>query len=265
VSGPPDWLTALLLGLIEGITEFIPVSSTGHLLLAEQWLPRQTDLFNIVIQSGAVLAVIPLFGERIRRMLFRWRDPLAREDLAKTAAAFGITGILGLGLDLAGFELPETATPVALSLVAGGVLFLVVERWVRPAAPAVGVTWPMVVAVGLAQVAAAAFPGLSRSGASIIALLVMGLARPAATEFAFIVGIPTLLSAGAWKLVRAAADPGAPAENWTMVVVGTVVSAVVSFAAVKWLLGYIRSHTFTGFGWYRIAVGGALLAFAWGR
>jgi undecaprenyl-diphosphatase len=263
---PQDWLTAVLLGLIEGITEFIPVSSTGHLLLAEQWLPRQTDLFNIVIQGGAVVAVIPLFWERVRRMLFRWGDPLARDDLVKTFTAFAITGVLGLMLDLAGFELPETATPVALSLIAGGILFIVVERWVRPAAPSPVVTWSMVVAVGLAQVAAAAFPGLSRSGASIIALLVMGLARPAATEFAFIVGIPTLLAAGAWKIVRAAADSGAPAERWMMVVVGTLVSAVVSFVAVRWLLGYIRSHTFTGFGWYRIVLGGGLwLAAAWGR
>jgi undecaprenyl-diphosphatase len=260
-----DWLTAAVLGLIEGITEFIPVSSTGHLLLAEQWLPRQTDLFNVVIQGGAVVAVIPLFWQRVRRMLFDWGAPAARDDLVKVLSAFAITGVLGLMLDLAGFELPETATPVALSLIAGGILFVVVERRVRPPQPSQVVTWSMVVAVGLAQVAAAAFPGLSRSGASIIALLVMGLARPAATEFAFIVGIPTLLAAGAWKIVRAATDAAAPVENWTMVAVGTLVSAVVSFAAVKWLLGYIRSHTFTGFGWYRIVLGGLLLAFAWGR
>jgi undecaprenyl-diphosphatase len=257
----PDWLTAAVLGVVEGLTEFIPVSSTGHLLLVEQWLPRQTDLFNIVIQSGAVVAVVPLFWERIRRMLSAWG-----EDLGKVTAAFAITGAGGVVLDTAGFQLPEEATPVAWSLIAGGVLFIVAERWLRRPEPSPRVTWPMVVAVGLAQVAAAVFPGLSRSGASIIALLVMGLSRPAATEFAFIVGIPTLLAAGGWKVVRAFTDsPGAVTENWTMLAIGTLVAAVVSFAAVKWLLGYIRSHTFTGFGWYRIALGSLLLAFGWAR
>jgi undecaprenyl-diphosphatase len=181
------------------------------------------------------------------------------EDLMKVLAAFAITAAGGLLLDLGGFELPETATPVALSLIAGGVLFIVIEQRLKPN-PSALVTWPMVVAVGLAQIAAAAFPGLSRSGASIIALLVLGLSRPAATEFSFIVGIPTLLAAGGWKILRSVTDGGGAAgERWSMVAIATVVSAVVSFAAVKWMLGYIRSHTFTGFGWYRIALGALLL------
>lgn len=252
----PDWITAVILGFVEGLTEFIPVSSTGHLLVAEQWLPRQSDLFNIVIQSGAVVAVIPLFRDRIRHMLAGWND-----DLRKVTAAFAITAVGGLLLDLGGFELPETAAPVAWSLIAGGVLFIAVERWLRRPNPTQRVTWPMVVAVGLAQVAAAAFPGLSRSGASIIALLVLGLARGPATEFSFIVGIPTLLAAGGWKILRAFGQTGGAAgEAWTMLAIATLVSALVSFAAVKWLLGYIRSHTFTGFGWYRIALGALLLS-----
>jgi undecaprenyl-diphosphatase len=257
----PDWLTAAVLGIVEGLTEFIPVSSTGHLLLVEQWLPRQSDLFNIVIQSGAVVAVVPLFWERIRRMLSGWG-----QDLAKVIAAFAIAGACGLLLDLAGFQLPDGATPIAWSLIVGGVLFIVAERGLDRPAPSQVVTWPMVVAVGLAQVAAAGFPGLSRSGASIIALLVMGLSRSAATEFSFIVGIPTLLAAGGWKILRAfGGSRGAETEAWAMLAIGTLVAAVVSFAAVKWLLGYIRSHTFTGFGWYRIALGGLLLAFVWTR
>jgi undecaprenyl-diphosphatase len=203
-----------------------------------------------------VLAVIPLFRNRIRRMVTGWSD-----DLRKVGAAFAITGVGGVLLDLAGFELPEEITPVALALIAGGILFIVVERGLHRPATSGLVTWPMVVAVGLAQVAAAAFPGLSRSGASIIALLVMGLARGAATEFAFIVGIPTLLAAGGWKIFRTLGEPGgAAAENWTMLATATLVAALVSFAAVQWLLGYIRSHTFTGFGWYRIVLGGVLLA-----
>jgi undecaprenyl-diphosphatase len=194
-------------------------------------------------------------------MLLARHDPAARDDVIRILAAFAITAVLGLGLELAGFELPESATPVALSLVVGGVLFILVERRLRRPSPSGVVTWPMVVAVGLAQVAAALFPGLSRSGASIIALMVLGLARGPATEFSFLVGIPTLLAAGALKVARALTAPAGPSEDWTMVAIGTVVSALVSFAAVKWMLGFIRTHTFTGFGWYRIVVGGALLAF----
>ena len=92
----PVWISVVVLGIIEGLTEFLPVSSTGHLLLAEQWLPRQSDLFNIVIQCGAVLAVVPLFPERLRQFLFRWRDPAVRDYLIKLFTAFALTGVGGL-------------------------------------------------------------------------------------------------------------------------------------------------------------------------
>ena len=99
-----DWLGAIILGIIEGLTEFIPVSSTGHLLLAEQWLPHQTDLFNVVIQSGAVLAVIPLFWPRFHQFIFRWREPATRDYLLKIFAAFFITGVGGLLLEKKTFQ-----------------------------------------------------------------------------------------------------------------------------------------------------------------
>src|SRR4051812_28339839 len=186
----PDWLSVLFLGLIEGVTEFLPVSSTGHLLIAEQWLPRQTDLFNIVIQSGAVVAVIPLFRDRIGRML-RF-DPAGRMYLAKLVVAFGITGAGGLALDKGGFKLPEALMPVAVALFVVGALFIVVEWWAKDKKLGDEVSWAMAAAVGVAQLVAAVFPGTSRSGACILALLVLGLARPAATEFTFLVGIPTM-------------------------------------------------------------------------
>jgi undecaprenyl-diphosphatase len=123
------------------------------------------------------------------------------------------------------------------------------------------VTWLMAAAVGVAQLLAAAFPGTSRSGASIIFLLLLGLTRPLATEFAFLVGIPTMLVAGAYEIYKSLHHPpaGAAPENWPMVALGFVVSAIVSFIAVKWLLGYVQTHTFKGFGWYRIVVGGVIL------
>ena len=124
------WLVAIILGVIEGLTEFIPVSSTGHLLIAEHWLPRQSDLFNVVIQAGAVLAVLPLFRARLQ-MLSRWREPASQVLLAKIAVAFFITCAGGYILEKKGFKLPEHVMPVALALLIGGVLFIAVEMLLR--------------------------------------------------------------------------------------------------------------------------------------
>jgi undecaprenyl-diphosphatase len=252
----PDWIAVIVLGFIEGITEFLPVSSTGHLLIAEQWLPRQTELFNVVIQTGAVLAVIPLFHERFRQLLFQWREKETLDYALKILLAFFITGAGGFALKKAGLELPKTAWPIAIALLLGGVGFLVIEAWLKGRTLANDVTWAMAVAVGVAQLVAAAFPGTSRSGASILVVLLLGLNRPMATEFAFLTGIPTMLAAGAYEIFKALHHPaaGTPHENWPMVGLSFVVAAVVSFIAVKWLLRYVQTHTFTAFGWYRIAL-----------
>src|ERR1051326_1327847 len=265
----PEWLAVFILGIIEGITEFIPVSSTGHLLLAQHWLPRQTDLFNVVIQCGAVIAVIPLFQERCRRLIFDWREPGTGDYLLKLILAFGITGLIGFFLEKKGFKLPEQSGPVAWALLVGGVLFVLVERLLRGRPRRDEVTWTVAVAVGVGQLVAAVLPGASRSGSTILFSLLLGLSRPAATEFSFLVGIPTMLAAGGLKIFKAlhharsavdAAGAGAPAEHWNMVLLGSLVAAVVSFAAVKWFLRYVQSHTFECFGWYRIAIGVVILA-----
>jgi undecaprenyl-diphosphatase len=252
----PDWITVILLGIVEGITEFIPVSSTGHLLIAEHWLPHQTDLFNIVIQSGAVLAVIPLFHQRFHQFLFHWRESATFDYLLKICVAFAITGAGGLILEKKKFKLPEELLPVAIALLVGGILFVAIERWLRGKTLKNEITWTIVLAVGLGQLVAAIFPGASRSGTTILLSLLLGLSRPAATEFSFLVGIPTMLAAGGLKIFKAFHHPvaGAPHENWGMVALGTIVAAVVSFFAVKWLLRYVQTHTFTAFGWYRIAL-----------
>jgi undecaprenyl-diphosphatase len=256
-----DWLVALILGIVEGITEFLPISSTGHLLLFEQWLPRQSDMFNVVIQAGAVIAVLPLFPERITQFLTRWREPATRDYLLKLFGAFMITAVGGLILKKLGAKLPKEILPVALALLAGGIGFVVVEAWLKKRPTTTEVTWTIVIAVGVGQLLAAIFPGLSRSGATILLALALGMARPAATEFSFLVGIPTMMAASAKEIMDALRHPvaGAPPENWTMVAIGTVVSAIVSFIVVKWLLRYVQTHTFTVFGWYRIVLGVALL------
>jgi undecaprenyl-diphosphatase len=255
------WLIATLLGVIEGTTEFIPVSSTGHLLISEQWIPRQSDLFNIVIQCGAVLAVIPLFKERFHKIIFNWRDPANRDFAVKIFGAFALTCAGGYLLDKFHFKLPEEVTPVAIALIVGGLLFLAVEGWLKNKSASNSVTWTVAIAVGLAQLVAAAFPGTSRSGATILIALMLGLSRPFATEFSFLVGIPTMLAAGALKIFKAVhhPDPTAAPENWSMLALTTVIAAIVSFIAVKWLLRFIQTHSFGGFGWYRIIFGVVVL------
>ncbi len=253
----PDWITVILLGIVEGITEFIPVSSTGHLLLAEHALHlRQSDLFNVVIQCGAVLAVLPLFSDRLNQFFFRWREAATRDYLLKIGAAFFITGVGGLILEKKKFKLPEELLPVAIALLVGGILFVAIERWLRGKTLKSEITWTIVLAVGLGQLVAAIFPGASRSGTTILFSLLLGLSRPVATEFSFLVGIPTMLAAGGLKIFKAFHHPvlGAPQENWGLVALGTMIAAVVSFVAVKWLLRYVQTHTFTAFGYYRIAL-----------
>ena len=269
-----DPITAAILGIVEGITEFLPVSSTGHLLITEHILFAQgkpawvDDLYNVVIQTGAVLAVIPLFHLRFHQFIFNWREKAVRDYFLKIVVAFFITGAGGYVMEKKGFKLPEQLLPVAIALLAGGVLFLIVERWLaakgggkeKERGDLRSVTWTVAVAVGIGQLIAAAFPGSSRSGTTIIFALVLGLGRPLATEYSFLVSIPTMLAAGGYKIFEAFHHPkdAVGPENWPMVFLSTIIAAVVSFIAVKWLLRYVQTHTFNAFGLYRILVGGGL-------
>ena len=254
----PHWITAVILGVIEGLTEFLPVSSTGHLLIAEHWLPRQTDLFNVVIQSGAVLAVLPLFRHRLAQ-LARWREPASQKLWALIGTAFAITAVGGILMEKLHMRLPEATAPVAWALILGGCVFLVVERQLAHKNMRSEHTWPVAFIVGFAQLIAAAFPGASRSGSTIIASMMAGTSRSAATEFSFLVGIPTLLAASALKLFKAFKH-GAT-EDWSMLLLSTLVAAAVSFVTVKWLLRFVQTHSFTVFGIYRVIIGVLLLCF----
>jgi undecaprenyl-diphosphatase len=249
----PNWLSAIVFGLIEGLTEFIPVSSTGHLLLAQVWLPRQSDLFNVVIQSGAVLAVLPLFKDRLLQL----KDLRSSEGRSLISIAFFVTAIGGLVLEKLHFKLPENPRPVAFALIIGGVLFLVSERILRSRILSAQCSKPVALLVGVAQLVAAIFPGSSRSGATIIAAMLAGTGRAAATEFSFLVGIPTLLAASGLKILKALKH-GAQ-EDWAMLMLATLVAAAVSFVSVKWLLRFVQSHSFASFGAYRIVLGAAIL------
>lgn len=260
-----EWLSVIVLGIIEGVTEFLPISSTGHLLIPQNfgWLPRQTDLFDVVIQSGAVLAVLTVFAGRVRELATTLGSPSTRDYLGKLAAAFVITAVGGLLIKKLRIQLPETVPPVAWATLIGGFIILALEYLHRNKPGRDQITWAVAVAVGAAQLLAAVFPGTSRSGASILMALALGVTRPAATEFSFLLGVPTLTAAGAFKILSAIKDGEAVHEKWGMVALGTIVSAVSAFIVVKWLIHFVRSHTFNGFAIYRIILGLALLAYVW--
>jgi len=258
----PDWLTSILLGIIEGVTEFLPISSTGHLLLPQQlgWLEKQSGVFNIAIQSGAVIAVLFNFADRVKQLTLRWHEPKTRDYLAKLFVAFVITGVGGLAIDQLGFELPESVLPVAVALLVGGALFIVVEKMVGDRAKLEEVSWAIAITIGFGQLLAAVFPGTSRSGATILIALLMGLRRVPAIEFTFLLGVPTLLAAGAYKVFKAVRAETV-SEDWGQLILATGVSAITAFVSVRWLLRYIETHTFVAFGWYRIALGLTLIIY----
>jgi undecaprenyl-diphosphatase len=255
----PDWLTVIILGVIEGVTEFLPISSTGHLLIAQHWLGPQTDLFNVGIQSGAVVAVVAVFTDRIKSFLTQWREAETREYVLKLGAAFGVTAVGGLTLKALDFELPETAFPVAWATLIGGVLFLLVERWLRGKELVDRISWPVAVAIGAGQLLAAVFPGASRSGSTILMALLLGVKRQPAVEFSFLLGVPTLIAAGGVQLISSLQDPAAEPIQWGHLTLGLVISGLTAFVAVRWLLRFVQSHTFEGFGYYRIVLGVAIL------
>jgi undecaprenyl-diphosphatase len=258
-----DLLQVILLGLIEGITEFLPISSTGHLLIAEHFgLGQRSDVFNVVIQAGAILAVVAIYRQRLWDLLVGFGRPENRDYALKLLTAFLITSVLGfIVVSKLHIKLPEELGPVAWALLFGG-FWMIGAEWLAAKKPdQAQITWTVAIAMGVAQIVAGVFPGTSRSAATIfIAMLVGTSNRAAATEFAFLLGIPTMFAASGYELLKAVKQGGAAGENWTDLGIAFVISTITAFVAVKWLLGYIRTHRFTAFAVYRIIAGGALLA-----
>ena len=255
-----DLLAALLLGIIEGLTEFLPVSSTGHLLIAQHWLGARSDFFNIVIQAGAILAITLVFRQRIVGLATGLDRPENRDYVIKLVAAFAVTAAVGLPVRLAGWELPETVTPIAWALVVGGMWMILAERIAERRGDRTDVTWTVAILVGLAQVVAGVFPGTSRSAAAIFMAMLAGLTRrAAATEFVFLVGIPTMFAASGYAFLELWLEGGLGGEAWGEVALAFAAATATGFVVVKWLLGYIRQHRYTGFAVYRILLGAALL------
>lgn len=256
-----DLLQVILLGIIEGITEFLPISSTGHLLIAEQWLGHRSELFNVAIQAGAILAVVFIYWRRLWDMSIHCTEPANRDYLLRLALAFAITVVGGFTAKSLGLELPESVAPVAWALIIGGVIILWIERREYPVDGG-QLTWKAAIWAGLAQVLAAVFPGTSRSAATIFAAMLAGQSRVAAADFSFLIGIPTMFAATAYAALKQYKNGGFAGEDWNALGIAFVVSTITAFVVVKWLLRYIQTHRFTVFAWYRIALGAGLLLFA---
>jgi undecaprenyl-diphosphatase len=255
-------LKALILGVIEGLTEFLPISSTGHLILGEALLnfnDGKGQIFEIVIQSGAIFAVCWEYRQRIATVCGGLRsDPAARQFALNIAVAFVPLAVLGLLFQKNIKAVLFAPIPVALAFIIGGCIILWVERHNRMAAKPARVTeveqmgLADAIKLGIAQ-AFALIPGTSRSGATIIGGMLFGLSRKAATEFSFFLAIPTLLIASAYELFKARALLSI--DDLPVFATGLVAAFVSAFLCVRWLLRYISSHDFSVFAWYRIAFG----------
>ena len=262
-----DFFRALILGLVEGATEFIPVSSTGHLILVGHWLAftgRRAAVFEIVIQLGAILAVAWQYRAMLVAMardLVR-RDapghPRARHFLIAIAVAFMPAAVVGLLThDWITDHLFRPLT-VACALVVGGIAMLIVERVHRSVRVTTVDEMPLSIAfgIGLAQVLSL-FPGISRSGATIMGALAIGVARPAATEFSFLLALPVMFAATGLDLVSN--RDILTAADVPLYAVGLVTSFISALVVIRFLIRFVARHTFDGFGWYRIALGVVLL------
>lgn len=250
------FINSIILGIVEGITEFLPVSSTGHLLIAESLLKsHQSDAFNILIQIGPIVAVTLVFWNHIVGLVTGFGNAEKRNEVIKLAASFLLTVIGGLIITKMGLKLPETVLPVAIATIIGGAGIFFIERHARKQTLTDAITWPLAIAVALGQLLAAVFPGTSRSGAAVMAALLVGLARPAAVRFAFLVGIPTMFAAGALKVYEMI-KVGQTAELHTPeAITAFAVATITAWLSVVWLLKYVQKKDFIPFVWYRFALG----------
>jgi len=259
-------IKALVLGIVEGLTEFLPVSSTGHLIVVGsllQFNDERGKLFEIVIQFGAILAVCWEYRAKLIHVLTSLpREEAARRFVVNLAVAFVPAARLGLLFHKAIKAVLFNALPVALAFIVGALIILWVER--RERAPRVSdvddLSWLDALKLGLAQ-CFALIPGTSRSGATIIGGMLFGLSRKAATEFSFFLAIPTLFAATAFELFKA--RHALAGNDWSLIGAGFVAAFVSAFIAVRALLRYIATHDFKPFAWYRIAFGLIVLATAY--
>ena len=259
-----QYLDAILLGLVEGLTEFLPVSSTGHLILLDELLGFNGPpgkVFEVVIQLGAILAICVVYFARLWNVAIGLKDdPGARRFVIAVLLAFLPAMVLGAGLHGIIKSVLFNPTVVSLALIVGGVAILVVERFVP--APRYhrieGFPAPLALKIGLCQ-CLALVPGVSRSGASILGALLMGVDRRAAAEFSFFLAVPTMAGATAYDLYKN--WRGMSFDDGALIAVGFITAFIAAALVVKMLVDFVGRYGFTPFGWYRIAIGTGMLAF----
>lgn len=260
-------LNAFILGVVEGLTEFLPISSTGHLILVSDVMgvnDEKGKVFEIVIQLGAILAVCWEYRERFARAFSGLaRDPTQQRFATNLLVAFLPAAVVGLAFQSQIKRYLFTPVSVAIALVVGGLAIFAIERWYerhgRPRVDSVdSMTWRDALKVGLAQ-CLSLIPGTSRSGATIMGGMVFGLSRRVATEFSFFLAVPIMFAATGYQMVKYRAL--FTREDLAPFAVGFVVSFVFALLAVKGLIRYVAHHDFRAFAWYRLALGAAVLGY----
>ena len=261
-----DIIAAIILGIVEGVTEFLPVSSTGHLILASALLrydPAYWALFNIVIQLGAILAIVVLYWRTFWAVgvgLVKF-DPTAIRFVRNLLVAFIPAAVLGVLLHRQIEAMLGSPVTVAVALIVGGAAILGIERWVKEGdiKGVADIPLPTVVGIGLIQ-CLAMVPGVSRSGATILGALSLGVERRTAAEFSFFLAIPTMLGATVLELFSKRHElAAANSVGSGLIAIGFVVAFLVALVVVRWFVGLVGRAGFSPFGWYRIAVGALAL------
>ncbi|WP_370773534.1 undecaprenyl-diphosphate phosphatase [Clostridium sp.] len=262
-------IKAIILGIVEGITEWLPISSTGHMILVDEFLKLNVskefmDMFLVVIQLGAIFAVILLYWKKIFPFKYDNGIKIEKDTLimwVKILIACVPAAIVGLLFDDQLNALFYNPTTVSIMLILFGILFIVIENYNKGKKPKINslaeITYTVAIMIGLFQLIAAVFPGTSRSGATIVGALLIGVSRTVAAEFTFFLAIPVMFGASALKLVKFGLQTGfvITGSELAILLVGMIVAFIVSILAIKFLMSYIKNNDFKVFGCYRIILG----------
>ncbi len=273
-----NFLISFFYGIVEGITEWLPISSTGHLIIFEDLFPfidlndNFLDMFRVVIQLGAILAVVFIYWNKFFPFDFsKNRKSVIQPHIMslwfKILVSCVPAAIIGLLFDDKIDELFYNPVTVSISLATFGLFFIIIEnkndkKQFKVDSP-YAISYKAALIIGIFQLIAAIFPGTSRSGATIIGALLIGISRTAATEYTFFLGIPVMFGASLLKIVKFITDQNSMSTTeWGVLAIGFIVSLIVSIIAIKFLVGYVKKHNFVVFGWYRIALAVVVIAYS---
>lgn len=265
-------LKALILGIVEGITEWLPISSTGHMILVDEFLKLNVSeefksMFLVVIQLGAILAVVVLYFKKlipldVQNKKLHWKKDTLTMWL-KIIVSCVPAAIVGVFFDDQLEAVFYNWQTVSAALIIFGILFIIIEKRNRGREPKINsindITYKTAIIIGMFQLIAAVFPGTSRSGATIVGALLIGVSRSIAAEYTFFLAVPVMFGASALKLVKFGFDFSS--MEFAILAVGLISAFVVSILAIKFLMSYIKKHDFTVFGWYRIVLGAAVILY----